>query len=79
MSDEEPTREELLDNLPEAVAMRKAREKRAADAARREAMAHRPSGKADTKRRWLVGAVLGLATAARVGAKFGGRGATRKP
>lgn len=72
MSDapEEPTREELLDNSPEAVAMRRARAQRAeakakAEAARRQAD-EAPSDPGSMRRKVIVGAVLGLATAARV-------------
>jgi len=78
MSDEpemsEASREELLDNSPEAVAMRRTRALRAeakakAEAARLRAEAEPEPG--SMRRKVIVGAVLGLATAARVFAKFG--------
>jgi hypothetical protein len=64
---EEVSREELLDNTPEAVAMRAARAKRA-EAARltAEAPKSRPN-----RRRWVVGAVLGLATVAGLASQLG--------
>lgn len=67
---QDPSREELLDNSPEAVAMRRTRAARAearakAEAARLRAEAE-PSPPGSVRRKLIVGAVLGLATAARV-------------
>jgi hypothetical protein len=77
MSDEpemhETSREELLDNTPEAVAMRRARAQRAeakakADAARAQAE-QESTQPGSLRRKIIIGGVLGLATAARVLAK----------
>ena len=74
----EPTLEEMLDNTPEAVAMRRMRAARAEAAAREAAKAATPEGKSSTRRRLMMGAVLGLASVARVAGRAGGRG-VRKP
>ena len=64
---EEASRDEMLDNTPEAVAMRVARAKRA-ELARltAEAPKARPN-----RRRWVVGAVLALATVAGLASQLG--------
>ena len=67
----EPTREELLDNSPEAVAMRRARAARA-EAAAREAGAARPRAPLVTRRRVILG-VLGAIAGARVLSGIAGR------
>lgn len=64
MSDEDRSREELLDNTPEAVAMRRAREKRLAEAARRTAEPAAPA-RPSRRRAVMVGALAAL-TGARV-------------
>jgi hypothetical protein len=74
MSDEPdadgPSKEELLDNSPEAVAMRRTRALRAEARAKAEAARAKaeeaPARPGSTRRRLVVGAVLGLATAARM-------------
>ncbi len=66
---EEPTREELLDNTPEAVAMRRARAARA-EAASREAEA--PAAKGSSRRKVLLG-VLGAVAGGRALAGLMGR------
>ena len=78
MSDEPkdgPSMEELLGNTPEAVAMRRTRALRAEARAKAESDRARagaaPAGPGSMRRKVIVGAVLGLATAARVFAKFG--------
>ncbi len=79
MSDEPkadgPSIEELLDNSPEAVAMRRARAQRAEARAKAEAARARaedePAKPGSLRRKVIIGGVLGLATAARVFAKFG--------
>ncbi len=75
MSDEPepdgPSREELLDNSPEAVAMRRTRAARAeAEAARARAEAQPPKPGA-MKRRLVLGGVFALVAAARVMSRFG--------
>lgn len=83
MSDEPetdgPTREELLDNSPEAVAMRRARALRAEARAKAEAAQaeEEPSKPGSLRRKLLIGGVLGLATAARVLAKVNRTSRTR--
>lgn len=62
----EPTREELLENMPEAVAMRRARAARAKAADREIERAATPRSRKETRRRLIVGALLGLGTVARV-------------
>jgi hypothetical protein len=74
----EPTMEELLDNTPEAVAMRRMRAARAEAAARKAEEAEKPAAPSSLRRKLVVGAVLGLATVARVAGRAGGRG-VRKP
>jgi hypothetical protein len=62
-----PSLEELLDNTPEAVAMRRTRAARA-EAARAGAETPKPGS---MRRRLVVGGVLALVTAARVMVKLG--------
>jgi hypothetical protein len=77
MSDEPttdgPSVEDLLDNTPEAVAMRLARAQRAEARAKAEAARARaeeePAPPGTMRRKLIFGAVLGIATAARVLAK----------
>ena len=67
--------DEMLDNTPEAVAMRRTRAARAeatAKAAAAKARAEAEGPKAGSlRRRIIIGGVLGLATAARVFSKVG--------
>ncbi|EYD71552.1 hypothetical protein Rumeso_04953 [Rubellimicrobium mesophilum DSM 19309] len=67
--------EELLDNTPEAVAMRRTRALRAEARAKVEAARAREEAKppkpGSLKRRAIVGGVLAIAAAARLMAKFG--------
>ena len=74
------SREELLDNSPEAVAMRRTWALRAearakADEVRSRAEAEPPKP-GSLRRKVIIGGVLGLATAARVFSKIG-RGSRR--
>ena len=71
MSDEPegPSREELLDSTPEAVAMRRTRALRAEASAKAEAARARQDAApkpGSTRRRLILGGVLGLVTLARV-------------
>ena len=61
---EEPTRDDLLDNTPEAVAMRRAREARAREAERRVPAPEgpRPNG----RRKAVIGVMLAAMAAARI-------------
>ena len=68
----EPTLEEMLDNTPEAVAMRRARAARAEAATREARAASRPAPRRFTRRGVLLG-VLGGIGAARVIAGLSGR------
>jgi hypothetical protein len=65
---------DLLDNMPEAVAMRRAREARAEATTRKGRTAEKDPADArrSTRRRLIVGAVLGLGAAARVLERAGG-------
>jgi hypothetical protein len=74
--EQELIREEILDNMPEAVATRRARAARAEAQAREAARAITPEGRKETRRKLIVGAVLGLGAAARV---LGRTGAARRP
>ncbi len=72
----EPTLEELLDNSPEAVAMRRFKAARA-EAARKasEAAAQpKPVSRRETRRNLILGATLGGMGLARVLARAGSRG-----
>ena len=55
----EPTREELLDRTPEAVAMRRARAARAEAAAKVAVPVVAPKDRRATRRRVILGAALG--------------------
>jgi hypothetical protein len=68
----EPTREELLENSPEAVAMRRARAARAEAAAQAARAPARPAPRRITRRGVLLG-VLGGVGAARVISGLAGR------
>ena len=72
----EPTMEELLDNSPEAVAMRRVRTARA-EAARKAAEVAaqpKPVSRRETRRNLILGATLGGMGLARVLARAGSRG-----
>ena len=72
----EPTIEELLDNSPEAVAMRRFRAARA-EAARKAAEAAakpKPVSRRETRRNLILGVTLGGMGLARVLARVGSRG-----
>ncbi len=75
MSDEpemdETSREELLDNSPEAVAMRRTRALRAEAKAKAARAAEEPPKPGAMKRRLVLGGVFALVTAARVMSRFG--------
>lgn len=72
----EPTMEELLDNSPEAVAMRRSRAARAEAAAKAAAAAAQPKpvDRRATRRNLILGATLGGMGLARVLARAGSRG-----
>lgn len=63
--DDGRTLEEMLDNTPEAVAMRKAREARA----KHQAQEQTPEAKRSSRRKALVGGLLGAAALARAFAR----------
>ena len=69
---EEPSREELLDNSPEAVAMRRTRALRAEASARAEAARAQPPRPGAMRRRLVLGGVFTLVMGARVLSRFGG-------
>lgn len=65
MDDDGRSIEELLDNTPEAVAMRRARASREEAARRAAAAAGTPAGRRSTRRQWIAGLVFGGLMAAR--------------
>jgi hypothetical protein len=64
MDDSDRTRDELLDNTPEAVAMRRARAARA-EAARKAGGTDPAAVRRATRRQWIVGLAFGGLMAAR--------------
>jgi hypothetical protein len=70
---QEPTWDELLDNTPEAVAMRRARAARVKVAERTIRAAARPPAPRSTRRKLILGLALGGAAAARVLGRIAGR------
>ena len=60
---QEPTWDDLLDNTPEAVAMRRARAARAEAAERATRAAARPAPPRSTRRKLILGLALGGAAA----------------
>lgn len=70
----EPTLDELLDNTPEAVAMRRHKAERAEAAAREAARAATPDGRRTTRRKVLLGVLGGVAAVRALAALTGRRG-----
>lgn len=73
-AEREPSLDELLDNTPEAVAMRRAREARALAAAREAEEAAKPAKPGSTRRKLILGGALGgMAVARALGRAAGAR------